>query len=146
MLNINQIPESIIDVKATFSKSSSLFRYGGTKYSSESPAKAYKLLIPLKNVVTIPFPKRGNILMKSKLLIFAKNINIILKSIIGINIILLLIIAPKPSLLQIMIPVIKNIITNTIGVLLKYIIFRLSQKLLKKMLAEKENIVKIKFQ
>ena len=44
MLNINQIPESIIDVKATFSKSSSLFRYGGTKYSSESPAKAYKLL------------------------------------------------------------------------------------------------------
>ncbi len=58
MLNINQIPESIIDTKATFLKSSSLFRYGGTKYSSASPAKAYKLLIPLKNVVTTPFPKK----------------------------------------------------------------------------------------
>ena len=77
-------------------------------------------------VVTNPLPNIGNILWTVKFPILAKKIKIILKRIAGINIKFALTIEFKPKRLDIIIPIIKNIIKWKLLIFLRVVIYNLS--------------------
>lgn len=101
--------------------------------------KAKRFPKPLKNILLVPNPKMGKSLCQTKSLEAAKNNITIPKKVKGKKILVTPDMAFNPTLFEIITGIRKSSIKEIIGVLLKYMIFKLLAKYLK---AKAEKVIK----
>lgn len=118
---------AIIDILLNLS---GLSRSGGKKSKYSIPEKLKRLLSPEKKVSLTPYPNIGNIRSGIKFFIDEANIIMMLRKIIGEIIRFALAITFRENLLQIKLLIIKNNVIKSMGDVLKYMVLRVSDKLL----------------